>query len=104
MTTHAFYNRAAYLDKGYCTEPALTEAERRDLHLAAIKKNNMRGKNFDLDRWISKIRVPFERVFSKEPKRVRYRGVTKNQFAAFAQALCFNLKRAFVLTEDLNTG
>jgi IS5 family transposase len=95
---------ATYLDKGYCTGPAVSEAKRRSVHLAAIKKNNMIGKNFDLDRWISKIRAPFERVFSKEPKRVRYRGIAKNQLAAFAQALCFNLKRALVLTEALGTG
>ena len=95
---------AAYLDKGYCTGPAVREAERRAIHLAAIKKTNMRGKNPDLDRWISKLRAPFERVFSKEPKRVRYRGLPKNQLAAFAQALCFNLKRALVLTKALNTG
>lgn len=95
---------ATYLDKGYCTGPAVREAARRNVHLAAIKKNNMIGKNFDLDRWISKVRAPFERVFSKEPKRVRYRGIPKNQLAAFAQALCFNLKRMIVLTEALNTG
>ena len=94
---------ATYLDKGYCVGPAVMEAERRNLHLAAVKKHNMQGKNPDLDRWISKVRGPFERVFSKESKRVRYRGIAKNQLAAFAQALCFNLKRTLILTEALNT-
>ena len=82
----------------------MTEAARRNVHLAAIQKNNMTQKNVDLDRWISKVRALFERVFSKEPKRVRYRGIIKNQLAAFAQALCFNLKRALVLNKALNTG
>jgi len=30
-------------------------------------------------------------------KRVRYRGVAKNQFAELMKALCFNLKRLVVL-------
>jgi IS5 family transposase len=53
----------------------------------------MKGKDFDLDRYYTKLRAPFERVFSKESKRTRYRSVMKNQFAAFLQAICFNLKR-----------
>ena len=40
-------------------------------------------KNKDLDRWISRIRAPYESVFSKQRKRVRYCGIEKNQFAAF---------------------
>ena len=57
----------------------------------------MKGKNKDLDRWVTKIRSPYERVFSKQNKRVRYVGVEKNQFAAFMEAICFNLKRLVVL-------
>lgn len=30
-------------------------------------------------------------------KRVRYRGIAKNQFALFMQAICFNLRRLAVL-------
>lgn len=90
---------AVYADKGYCTEPAKKAAARKDVHLAAIKKNNMKGKNRDLDRWYSGIRSPYERVFSQRNPRVRYRGVSKNQFAAFMQAISFNLKRLRVLTQ-----
>jgi hypothetical protein len=72
-------------------------AARKGCHLAAIKKNNMKDKNTDLDRWYSKIRAPYERVFSNTSKRVRYRGIAKNQFAAFMQAICFNLKRLLVI-------
>ncbi len=43
------------------------------------------------------LRAPYERVFSHRPKRVRYRGLAKNQFAAFLQAMVFNLKRLVVL-------
>lgn len=88
---------AIYADKGYCTSPARQAAARKGCHLAAIKKNNMKDKNADQDRWYSKIRAPYERVFSNNPKRVRYKGLAKNQFAAFMQAICFNLKRLLVI-------
>ena len=57
----------------------------------------MRGKNKDKDRWYSSLRFPYERVFSQRERRVRYRGIAKNQFAAYMQAICFNLKRLTVL-------
>lgn len=92
---------AIYADKGYCTKPAKQAAARKGCHLAAIKKNNMKDKNADQDRWYSKIRAPYERVFSGDPKRVRYKGIAKNQFTAFMQAICFNLKRLLVLSPAL---
>ena len=88
---------AVYADKGYCIKPSVMEAKRRGVHLAAIKKNNMQGKNKDLDRWLSGIRSPYERVFSKQNKRVRYVGIAKNQFAEFMNAICFNMKRVLIL-------
>ncbi len=89
---------AIYSDKGYCIFPATQIALQKGCHLAAIKKNNMKNKNVDQDRWYTKMRAPYERVFSQDPKRVRYRGIRKNQFAAFMQAICFNLKRILVLS------
>lgn len=88
---------ATYMDKGYCTGSAPRIAKSKGVHLAAIQKNNMKTKNRDRDRWYSGIRSPYERVFSQRERRVRYRGVAKNQFAAFLQAICFNLKRLIVL-------
>jgi len=88
---------STYADKGYCVNPAVRIAKQKGTHLRAIKKNNMKGKNKELDRWVSRIRSPYEHVFSKRNKRVRYVGVMKNQFAAFMQAICFNLKRLSVL-------
>jgi IS5 family transposase len=89
---------ASYADKGYCTAPAKNAARAKEVHLAAVKKNNMKGKNFDLDRYYTKIRSPFERVFSKDNKRLRYIGLAKNQFAEFMNAICFNLRRLVVIT------
>ena len=53
----------------------------------------MQEKNKDLDRWVTKIRSPYERVFFKDNKRVRYVGIAKNQFAEFMKAIYFNLRR-----------
>ena len=88
---------AIYADKAYCIKPARKHAGRKNCHLAAIKKSNMKGKNKDLDRWYSGIRAPYESVFSKQRKRTRYCGIAKNQFAAFMEAICFNLRRLSVL-------
>ena len=88
---------AIYADKGYCGKKAKQAAAKRQCHLAAIKKNNMLNKNKDQDRWYTKIRAPYERVFSQQNKRVRYVGVAKNQFATFMEAICFNLKRLAAL-------
>lgn len=88
---------AIYADKAYCILYARKAAAKRQCHLAAIKKNNMKDKNKDKDRWYSGIRAPYERVFAHQSKRVRYSGIAKNQFAAFMQAICFNLKRLTIL-------
>jgi len=90
---------AVYADKGYCLTPAKIAAATKGVHLAAIKKNNMHGKNYDLDRYYTRIRAPFERVFSHANHRVRYLGIAKNQFAEFMHAICFNLRRMSVLAE-----
>jgi IS5 family transposase len=79
-----------------------TAATTKGCHLAAIKRNNVKDKNHDLDRWISGIRAPYARVSSKIEKRVRHKGVVRNFFAALMQALCFNIKRFAVL--EFSTG
>lgn len=77
----------------YCTKDAKKAVKKKCCYLRAIKKNNMKDKNKNLDRWISAIRAPYERVFSQQKKFVRYRGIVKNQFAVLMEAICFNLKR-----------
>jgi IS5 family transposase len=44
------------------------------------------------------------RAFSKQNKRVRYRGIAKNQFSAFMQAIIFNFKRLAVLSQQYQEG
>ena len=87
-----------YADKGYCDRHAKRAALKRGCSLRAIKKKHRKGKNKEQDRWLSGIRSPYERVFSQQNKRVRYRGIAKNQLAAFLEGICFNLKRLVVLS------
>jgi len=82
-------------DKGYVG--AIREMLRRGLHPMVIKRKNMKDKNADLDRWITKLRSPYERVFSKQNNRVRYKGVVKNQGAEFMYAIAHNFRRLLVL-------
>jgi IS5 family transposase len=91
---------AVYADKGYSDINVQSVAKANNLHLCAIKKNNMKGKNFDLDRYYCGIRAPYERVFSNCSKKTRYRGLVKNQFHAFMHTIAFNLKRLVVLTTE----
>lgn len=91
---------AVHADKAYCDHNCQRVAKANNLHLCAIKKNNMKGKNFDLDKWYSHLRSPYERVFSNQSKRTKYKGIAKNQFHAFMQTIAFNLKRLVVLTEE----
>jgi IS5 family transposase len=91
---------AVYGDKGYCDINAKKAASKRGLHLAAVKKHNMKGKNKELDKFYTKMRSPYERVFSKTNHRVRYHGISKNQFTAFMESIVHNLKRMVVLNQE----
>lgn len=89
----------AFLDKGYDTPEAEKAAKIKGIHFRAIKKNNRKDKNQDLDNWVSKTRMPFECNFSKLSKRARYRGTSKVQFQAFAQAIAYNIKKVIRIAE-----
>ena len=88
---------AVYGDKGYCIKPARITMQRKGVHDATIKLNHMKVKDRDKDKWLTKIRAPYERVFAQRPRRVRYTGVAKNQFAGFMRAIAFNMKRLLTL-------
>lgn len=83
----------AFEDKGYDTPAGHRALATNDVHAGIIRKNNQKNKNYDLDAWISKIRMPFEGSFSKLHRRAKYRSLRKVQFQAFAEAICFNVKR-----------
>ena len=84
-------------DKGYVG--AVSTILYKGAHPAVIFRNNMKNKNTDKDRWLTGLRSPYERMFSKQNKRVRYRGIAKNQFAEFMFAMSFNFRRLLVLDQ-----
>ena len=90
-------NSIVFADKAYCLSSAQLAMRANYCESAAILKNNMLNKNRDKDRFISKIRAPFEGVFSKQEKRARYRGLAKIQMQVFLEAIVFNLKRLMTI-------
>lgn len=90
-----------FADKAYCTKPAQQIMRKKNCHSGAILKNNMRGKNFKKDKWLTRVRMPYEGVFSKTSKRARYRGKTKLQLQGFLEAIATNLKRWIKIEDTL---
>lgn len=93
---------AIFGDKGYCTSDAVEEIEKRGCYNATIKKNNMKGKDKDLDKWRTKMRSPYERVFSQLSKKTRYVGRLKNQFTMLMYGLTYNVKRIIKIYPELS--
>ena len=84
-------------DKAYCVEEAQRVMKANRCHSGAILKNNMKQKDFRKDAFLARLRMPFESIFSKMGKKVRYRGQAKAQFQGFMQALSFNCKRLIAI-------
>jgi len=82
-------------DKGYVG--ARNTIIAKGAYPAVILKNNMKEKNKDKDKWLTKLRSPYEGTFSKQNKRARYRGIIKNQMAEFLYAISFNIKKLIAL-------
>jgi IS5 family transposase len=86
---------AVLADKGYVG--AIDTIKAKGAHPMVILRDNMKAKNNDKDRWITGLRSPYERTFSKQNKRVRYMGQVKNQAAEFLYAIAYNFRRLLVL-------
>jgi len=86
-----------FCDKAYCVRQAQETFKRHGCHSGAILKNNMKQKNRDKDRWLTKIRAQYENVFSKMFRRTRYRGLLKVKMQVFWEAIVFNVKRLIML-------
>ena len=82
-----------YADKAYCDKPAQDSIKKKNCISKAILKNHMKDKDFKRDAKIAKLRMPYEHIFSKMDKKVRYKGVAKTQFQGFMQAMVFNFKK-----------
>ena len=87
-----------FADKAYCVNSAQLTMKKNEIHSGAIMKDNMIGKNKDKDFWISRIRSPFENIFSKLETRARYRGLAKVQFQGFMEAIVFNVRRLLTIS------
>ena len=87
-------NQMVFMDKLYDTKKANLILAANGCAAGTIRKNNNKNKNRDLDRWRSKVRMPFEGIFSKLKKRTKYRGKLKVLFENFGLAMCHNLKKA----------
>jgi IS5 family transposase len=90
-------NSMVFTDKLYDRKDVVRVLKANGCHAATIRKNNNKTKNRDLDRWRSGVRMPFEGVFSKMEKRARYRGLVKNVFQNFCEAITHNLKKAVTI-------
>lgn len=82
-----------FMDKLYDTKQCNRILRAHNCAAGTIRKNNNKTKNRDLDKWRSKVRMPFEATFSKLNKRARYRGKVKVLFQCFAEAIAYNLKK-----------
>jgi IS5 family transposase len=91
-------------DKAYSLGKAKLEMRRRGLHSGAILRRDMVGKNYEKDRFLRRLRMPYEGTFARFEKRARYRGLYKAQFQAFMQALSHNVKRLLALGASLDRG
>lgn len=86
-----------FADKAYSVGGAQRQMRKRGLHSGAILRNQMKAKNIDKDRWLTRVRMPYEGTFARFEKRARYRGQAKCQFQAFMQAFAHNFKRLLAI-------
>ncbi|MBU1868783.1 transposase [Patescibacteria group bacterium] len=94
-----------FMDKLYdCKESDLI-VKANNCYSATIRKRSNKNKNKDLDKWRSRIRMPFEGTFSKLSKRARYRGLNKVNFQCLFQTIVHNLKKAVtILPQEIAPG
>lgn len=87
---------AVFMDKLYDTNFTNQLVTAHGCHVATIQKDNRKNRDRALNSRRSKMRMPFENVFSKLSKRARYRGHAKVTMQGFMQAMVHNLKKALL--------
>jgi len=90
-----------FADKAYCTKQAQQALKAKGCVSGVIKKNNMTGKDFRRDKWLTRVRMPYEGICSLFQKRARYRTIKKVQYQGFMEAIAINLKRWIKLEFEL---
>lgn len=86
-----------FADKGYCGETVAKILAKKRCHSGVIKRNNMKGKDFKHDKWLTGVRMPYEGVFSKMRKKTRYRGLIKQKWQVLLDAIAHNAKRLITI-------
>lgn len=87
----------AFMDKIYDCREASLYLKINNCHSGVIMKNNNKLKIRNLDKWKSRIRMPFEGNFSKLRKRAKFKGLKKVIMQGFMEAICHNLKKAILI-------
>lgn len=86
-----------FMDKLYDCKEANTVLADRNCHAATIRKNNNKTKNKMLDKWRSRVRMPFESTFSRLRKRTKFQGQQKVFTQCLFESICYNLKKAITI-------
>jgi IS5 family transposase len=94
-------NLVYFTDKGYDYKEVEREVRMKCSYSACIHKNNNKQKNFDLDKWKTTTRMPFEGTFSKLRKRTKFRGQVKVFAQCIMESMAFNLKKAVTFVPNL---
>ena len=86
-----------FMDKLYDCSLADEAIQANGCVAGTIRKKNNQSKNPELDKWRSKVRMPFEGTFNRLSKRTRYRGLPKVMFQNIMEVISYNLKKAVVI-------
>lgn len=86
-----------FTDKLYDCKEADAILASHNCHPATIRKNNNKIKNRMLDKWRSRMRMPFESTFSRLRKRAKFRGKQKVFAQCMFESICYNLKKAIII-------
>ena len=99
---------AVLADKIFDTNEIQEICKQHELHSMILKKNNRKDKNRDLDRFLTKLRSPFEGIFTHFKKkkndggytRTHFRGKERVGFQMIMKAIGSNLRRLVEIIDD----
>ena len=80
-------------DRGYDTNAAELMLKEKGLTSGIRKKKIRKDRNPDRDRWLGRLRSPFEGVFRYVDKVAPYRGLQKVKLHQVLGCIALNLKR-----------
>jgi len=87
-------NCMVFADKLYDTNKVKLILKSKGCHSGIIEKKNRKNRDFGLNGWRSKTRMPFEGSFSKLRKRAKFKSNVKVLMQCYLESICHNLKKA----------